>query len=61
MLPGMGVILHDPAYNLWYDLVCSEMQRLGVVDPSQVKEFCDRAGVPADGVLPLSEAPPTAA
>jgi hypothetical protein len=51
----------DPAYKLWYDLVCSEIQRLGVIDPGQIKEFCDRAGVPADAAVPLGAAPANAA
>ena len=51
----------DPAYKLWYDLVCSEIQRLGVIDPGQIKEFCDRAGVPADAALPLGAASANAA
>lgn len=59
--PEAGVILDDSAYNLWYDLVYSEMQRLGVIDPDQVREFCERAGVPAAQVVPLSVAPATAA
>jgi hypothetical protein len=41
------VILNDPTYQLWYELVRSEIQRLGIVDPSHVQEFCDRAGVSA--------------
>ncbi len=49
LLPESGAIVEDALYNFWVDLVCSEMRRLGVVDPEQVKEFCDRAGVPAEG------------
>jgi hypothetical protein len=60
-VPGTRVIVDDEAYQLWYDLVCSEMQRLGVVDPSLIKEFCDRAGVPNHGAVPLGVAPATAA
>jgi len=46
----MSVILNDPTYQLWYQLVCSEIQRLGIIDPSHVQEFCDRAGVSFGGV-----------
>ena len=61
LLPGAGVSLDDQAYNLWYELVCSEMHRLGIIEPGQVREFCDRAGVPTEEVVSLSVAPPTAA
>lgn len=46
--PETRAILDDEAYRLWYDLVCGEMQRLGVVDPRQVREFFDRAGAPTN-------------
>ena len=61
LLRGMHAVLDDSAYKLWFEVVCSEMQRLGIVDPRQVKEFCERAGVATDAALPLEEAPPTAA
>ena len=61
LVPGTRVVHHDRACELWYELVCSEMRRLGVVDPDQAKEFCDRAGVPSNDAVPLSAAPPTAA
>ncbi len=56
-----ALVLDDAAYQFWYDLVCSEMQRLGIVDPGQVKEFCGRAGVATKGAVPMSAAAPTAA
>lgn len=56
-----GVIEDASGYELWCELVCSEMQRLGVVDAGQVREFCERAGVPPNEILPLRMAPPTAA
>jgi hypothetical protein len=37
----------EAAYRLWSALVCSEIQRLGLFDPGQVKEFCHRAGLPS--------------
>ena len=58
---GTRMMPDDPAYKLWIDLVCSEIQRLGVIDPGQIKEFCDRAGVPADATVPLGAAPANAA
>lgn len=51
----------EVAYRLWYALVWSEMQRVGVVEPNLVREFCARAGVPIDGDMERSAAPPTAA
>lgn len=45
----------DGLYQLWYDLVCREMQRLGIVDPSQVAEFFERAGAATKTAVPLSE------
>ena len=56
-----GTIEDASGYELWWELVCSEMQRLGVVGPDQVREFCERAGVPAPEVPALRVAPPTAA
>jgi hypothetical protein len=50
--PEAQVAPDDEAYQLWYELVCSEMQRLGVIEPSHIKEFRDRAGVPSGGVDP---------
>ena len=58
---GTRMLPEDPAYRLWYELVCSEIQRLGVIDPAQIKEFCGRAGVPADAVLPPGAASANAA
>jgi len=58
---GTRMMPDDPAYRLWYDLVCSEVRRLGVIDPDQIKEFCDRAGVPADVAIPLGAARANAA
>ena len=47
----------DGLYQLWYELVCSEMRRLGIVQPSQIEEFCDRAGVPTKTAVPLTAQP----
>ena len=56
LLAGTHVVPDDPTYKLWFDLVCSELQRLGVIDPGQVREFCARAGVLMDAALPLGAA-----
>jgi hypothetical protein len=61
LIPGTQMVLGDETYRVWYDLVCDEIQRLAIVDPSQIQVFCERAGVPADVVAPLSAVQSTAA
>ncbi len=61
LMADTHVVPGDPAYKLWYELVCSELQRLGVIDPVQVKEFCARAGVLMEAAPPLGAARANAA
>ena len=46
VLPGTNVILDDAARKEWFDLVCERMEKHGIKEPLQIKEFCDVAGVP---------------
>ena len=59
--PETCMLPDDAAYRLWSDLVCSEMQRLGVIDAGQIREFCERAGMSINEAIMLSAAPSTAA
>jgi hypothetical protein len=45
VLPNTRVIISDIQRKFWYDLVCAEMNRVEVVHPNDVAEFCDLAGV----------------
>ncbi|HTT06835.1 MAG TPA: hypothetical protein VMF64_16265 [Steroidobacteraceae bacterium] len=61
LTPGTLSMLDEEAYGLWYELVCSEIRRLAIVDQNRILAFCDSAGVPAWAAVPRSALAPAAA